>query len=165
MHILFSPEEASGVREFGMAFNKRFKHVNRLCERYFPPSHLSSPFLMDMHSYFVQNVCLLSFTFILHRKQFSQTLGCQTPYLWGVLHFFVSYCSSASLIKLQICSKRSAFTRFSTRRRQIPCSHGRVVHRRLNSVGKSSGVRQVSKTDDHSWQLLLFPSWTWSLVP
>lgn len=56
MHTLFSPEEASGVREFGMAFDRRFKRVNRLCERYFPLSHLSSPFLMDMHSYFVQNL-------------------------------------------------------------------------------------------------------------
>lgn len=37
MHILFSPEEASDVWHFGMAFNRRFKHVNRLCERYFLP--------------------------------------------------------------------------------------------------------------------------------
>lgn len=164
MHTLFSPEEASGVREFGMAFD-RFKHVNRLCERYFPVSSFfplsdgyalilcSKPMTVVFYSHSAQ---MTAFTDI--RMPNSMPQRCFT------LFCFLLFLSFSS-ITLRICSKRSSFAHFSTRRSQIPCGHGRVVHRRLNSVGKSSGARQVSKTDDHSWQLLLFPSWTRSLVP
>lgn len=112
MHILFSPEKASDVGDFGVAFN-RFKHVNRLCERYFPSISSLFPLSNGYASYFVQNLHVLSFTLILRRQQLSQILGWQTPYIRGVLHCVVSYCFSvfpASLISLRRCSERSAFT-------------------------------------------------------
>lgn len=62
MHILFSPEKASDVGDFGVAFN-RFKHVNRLCERYFPSIsslfHLSNRYALILCS---KPTCIVFYT-------------------------------------------------------------------------------------------------------